>query len=699
MPYIEFYDEDFPWRYSPNVPTNNKVNPWLALVVLKEEEFEDIKNVADQPLPAIDVKTFEGTFPPATQQWAWAHVQINKALGNAENVNQTNIDTILNNLENTLDSNPDLGYSRIVCPRKLEPKVGYHAFLIPTFETGRLAGLGLDPASSPSALQISWDSYEGKEATSRIPYYHRWYFATGTQGDFEYLVRLLKPQPVDSRVGRRDMDVQNPGSNIAGIDHPDLGSILRLEGALKIPEVNLDDDEKQIVESFENWDQPYPHPFQKDLATFINLSDDYQVIGPDDAHNEIAEDSSLNETLQDDEDPVITPPLYGKWHALIQRLLTERDGTDIAQNTNWIHELNLDPRWRVSAGFGTKVIQDNQESYMEKAWEQVGDVLEANQRIRQAQFATLINSRIYSKQLEPLQAKKLEKFIIMANPVSMRVLNQGFTVSHQFQTSLVSSSPTSMVMRKLTSPKSKITRRLDFTDQVRTDNLIARINNEEVTAAPPKTVPAGVSTIDEVVEEIVPTNIPNPIFDLLKNIPWVKYLPLALIIVVLILFLLGLFGFQIALALAATLVVAFFQLNRWEKQVKDIQSLKEEERTKESVEKFPKRPGFKIVKVGESVVANSGNEDSEEAKNFKTALGQTYELIGVSEELGREPKLATLNLPSIQSATFQAINPTVTLPRLTFNAVQIPLGLNLFCLKRLKKQWHIQSLMFRCTNH
>ena len=43
--------------------------------------------------------------------------------------------------------NPDSAYSRILCPRKLAPHRAYHAFLVPAFESGRLAGLGIDPAT------------------------------------------------------------------------------------------------------------------------------------------------------------------------------------------------------------------------------------------------------------------------------------------------------------------------------------------------------------------------------------------------------------------------------------------------------------------------------------------------------------------------------------------------------------------------
>ena len=66
--------------------------------------------------------------------------------------------------------------------------------------------------------------------------------ARASLGDFEYLVRLLKAKPADERVGRRDMDLQQPGWNLPGLD-PDgpLGGILRLGGALRVPEEVIQD--------------------------------------------------------------------------------------------------------------------------------------------------------------------------------------------------------------------------------------------------------------------------------------------------------------------------------------------------------------------------------------------------------------------------------------------------------------------------
>jgi hypothetical protein len=88
-----------------------------------------------------------------------------------------------------------------------------------------------------------------------------------------------------------------------------------------------------------------------------------------------------------DPDPIITPPLYGTWHALMKRVLTNADGTPNLPAETWVHRLNLDPRFRVPAGFGTRVVQDQQEAFMDAAWSQIGKVLEAQRRIRAGQFA------------------------------------------------------------------------------------------------------------------------------------------------------------------------------------------------------------------------------------------------------------------------------------------------------------------------
>jgi hypothetical protein len=159
LPLVEFYDEDFPWRYTPAKPTGGRrLTPWLTLVVLTEEEFTEANA---QPLPFIDVPAAAEVFPLADTLWAWAHVHVNQPLTGTT-------------LEAVVTADRDLAYSRLLSPRALAPDTGYHAFLIPSFESGRLAGLGLNPDGAAYATQNAW------QQATRFPYYHRWFFRTGT---------------------------------------------------------------------------------------------------------------------------------------------------------------------------------------------------------------------------------------------------------------------------------------------------------------------------------------------------------------------------------------------------------------------------------------------------------------------------------------------------------------------------------------
>ena len=219
LPFVEFYDEDFPWRYTP-APADaglHRLTPWNALIVMEEgAEFDEGKNLLGRPLPFISVKgDLTKLLPVHADLWAWAHVHVNDDLPGAVATNDMN--TALSKLESVLNSNPDLAYSRLICPRDLDENKTYHAFVVPAFESGRLAGLGLEiPAALPAATP-AWGT-GGTPEPNNFPYYYRWQFRTGAMGDFEYLVRLLVPRPMDVRVGQRDMDVQKPGANL-----PNLG--------------------------------------------------------------------------------------------------------------------------------------------------------------------------------------------------------------------------------------------------------------------------------------------------------------------------------------------------------------------------------------------------------------------------------------------------------------------------------------------
>jgi hypothetical protein len=686
LPYIDFYDEDFLWRYTPAAPDKNlgRLRPWIALVVLKEEEFEEGKNTRGKPLPYIKIKssfTAGDLFPPADQLWAWAHVHINEDIVKKDNdVENKDVKTVLQRFQQVLDQDPDLAYSRLVSPRKLAPKTGYHAFLVPVFESGRLAGLDLDIPDTTIATASAWDG-----AQTEFPYYHRWYFRTGTVGDFEYLVRLLEPKPVDSRVGRRDMDVQEPGYNITGIKDADLHGILKLGGALRIPEESLNEEEKKEREKYDNWDQDpsYPHPFQEDLAYFLNLADEYSAKEAEEANQKTGISNRDPDDEDDIDDPMITPPIYGKWHAMVERLLEEGDGSLISPNDNWIHQLNLDPRWRVAAGFGTGVVQDKQEEYMDAAWQQVGDILEANRRIRLAQLALEATRIYYHKHLLPFKRVNVETALALTAPVQKRIMTQRVeegvakkaTVYHTVTTSNVPYAAISAPMRRVVRPRARMMKLLPFTPEIQPENLIQRINQKEVLPAPPKKVPETVPTLDDVAKGLEPAKVPGFIKNLLAKYPRLQYLPLlVLLLLAILLFFTGFSWMPAAIAavLAAGLFLGFVFLRRLSRRMRDAASVLEENQTPEAVDELPNSPDFKITTMEEEFTPSAGDVDSPEGKRFKTALRESYALVQLSGKAGKPPPLKPLDIERAVDVVYRGIDPVRTIPRLVLGRVKIP---------------------------
>src|SRR5262249_11917427 len=123
--------------------------------------------------------------------------------------------------------------------------------------------------------------------------------------------------------------------------------------------------------------------------------------------------------VPDGDDPIVTAPLYGRWHALVDRV------QPFTAHRNWINELNTDPRFRTVAGMGTRVIQTNQEDYMKLAWQQIGEVLPLNRRIQFLQLSLKASDALYTKSFVTLPA---EQALALAAPVTRKVMGSPVTV-------------------------------------------------------------------------------------------------------------------------------------------------------------------------------------------------------------------------------------------------------------------------------
>jgi hypothetical protein len=165
FPMVEFSQMDLPWRYTPApTPPGDRLRPWICLIVLKDEEIGSITPASPaQPLPALDAS--DAPLPPLGQAWAWAHAQ----LAGTETAS-------LEELRALLASEPHRLTSRLLCARRLEAGMSYNAFIVPTFDSGRRAGLGLPPGD-PQA-----PAWADGARSAQLPVYYRWRFGTGACG-------------------------------------------------------------------------------------------------------------------------------------------------------------------------------------------------------------------------------------------------------------------------------------------------------------------------------------------------------------------------------------------------------------------------------------------------------------------------------------------------------------------------------------
>lgn len=669
LPYIEFYPEDFPWLHTPAKPNGNRLRPWLTLVVLREDEFTDNTNIRDKAVPSFKLKDGKKTtdiFPKTSELWAWAHVHVNKDLSSGAPPNAADDASVNTEITNLINQDPDQAYSRILSPRKLEANKGYHAFLIPTFESGRLTGLGLDLPPDLVATKCGWED----ESTIEFPYYFRWYFRTGNVGDFEYLVNLLQPKPADKRVGSRDIDVLHPGQNLPTINDADLKGVLKLGGALRVPFDTLKDEDKQEILKFDTWDEhPYPHPFTEAMAKRVNLADDYVDISKN--VKDVNKNADITfESSEGDPDPVITSPLYGRWQGLQKRLLRDGAGNFLPNNKNWIHELNLDPRFRVAAGLGTSVIQKNQEDYMQAAWEQVGKIVEANNKIRFAQMAKEVSAKFYSKHVLSLNT---DKAFIFTAPVQKRIIYKDLTAYRQLQQSMVPPAVVTGTFRSITRPRGKTMKKLTFTAESTPFNIVNRINEGKVIIAPPRVDPTGGINLSDATGEAKPKNIPGFIEEWLNKAGWLKYLPfllLLILIIIVLIFFRNITGSSILGGLAILLTWFFTRLNAWENEIQDAKTVSQDSQTPTAVDNYRKSPDFVLSDPGSDFNPQSGTSDSATSINFKAALKDAFSLVQIYYP---GPARQKLNFTEFTGIMVQGINPSITIPKRTFDTVRIPM--------------------------
>jgi hypothetical protein len=625
FPLIEFDQPDLPWRLTPaRAEVNDRLRPWLALVVVKDTEAALAPGRGDGLPPVLTVDSAQ-SLPDLSQAWAWAHAQVSGDLA---------LDP--GELVQLLEREPWRVTSRIICPRQLEPETLYTAGLVPALERGRLAGLRLPGPDAVSGLTPAWAA---DHTGIRLPVYYQWRFRTAGAGDFEALVRRLQPRPLPPTVGIRDMDVSDPGGALAHV--PANDGLLGLEGALKA-----------VSTRSTPWPPgPTRTRFVERLRALLNTP----------------------AALLKGETPTraVTPPLYGRWHAA-------RETLDPGQRPPWFQELNQDPRLRVTAGLGTQVVQQEQRSLMAEAWRQIENIRKINEELRLSQLARALSERLHVRHVTTAAA---EEVVQLTAPVHARVKASPVTIAALLQESPVPAGLLQGQLRRVSRPLGPMGRRQARLEASTAGRLVERLNTGELRAAPPPATPAELPTVGRLADGLVPQV--DQRFRWLRDLPrWflvaviVALLAAVVLIGVVAVLVVGAAAMGSALlAPAATraFIAALGAALRGEPDPSEatgarVEALREERLTPDLIASAPPSPSFELrapPPPGAPSPApappspSTGVADSADARLFRAAAGEIF------GELTRPPVAAvrrvSVDLPAIGGKLVAALQPRVTI--------------------------------------
>jgi hypothetical protein len=355
MPFVEFADSDFPWRYSFNTLTGTRIKPWVVLLALKPSEFEFLEQ-GDAPSQRIRITAPAASLPDLSQSWAFAHVHVARG------------EQLSNDLAALIATRPERHHARLLCLRRLEPNAAYTLALVPATEAGRLAGLGISELVEPFD-RLAWDA--ATPAGLELPVYYQSRFVTSVLEDFELLARRLKPFRIegDSMVAVPAMAFAGKPGFYTGYSNPDASfeiqdALMRVDRAVQ------------------------PFNTDPDLTTLLKPTLEAVIAG---------EDVAPGEDGPDKEDPLVAMPPYG-WRFLRQKTVNVAE----AQQGSVVDRVNLDLKFRHAAGLGAETVRRNQERYARICWSQYRDVVAANLALARLKAARVITDVVVRRHVEGL---------------------------------------------------------------------------------------------------------------------------------------------------------------------------------------------------------------------------------------------------------------------------------------------------------
>lgn len=361
-PYIQFWEPDFAWRYTPAKNSRGKLRPWLAVVACEKTKYTISKNANGVDLVTfnVDGDGYQKIFPDPEIIWKSAHVE-------------------------HLDS---LDFCRIVClnEEKFNDNTEYTAFVIPVFEATRLRALGYEDDLKETIVQSSaWEATYGAQIANHqkcplvFPSFFSWDFKAENE-NFQQLAEALKPFTTETSTIEVDVTDLGEGLSYSTLDPkegiPDKKSIgmpAATQTMTYVPE------EEFPSSKYKNQSQ-----LKTNLENLLNKSTVFQ-------ENTMLIGGAINKK---NSDPIVTPPIYGGKHAMATSL----------NDKPWLSSVNLDLHYRAVAGLGKKVVQENQERFVNRAWKQVELVKSLNTKIYNkllsADANVSLNNKMYKKLFE-----------------------------------------------------------------------------------------------------------------------------------------------------------------------------------------------------------------------------------------------------------------------------------------------------------
>jgi hypothetical protein len=384
-PLIEFAAPSLPWLVTPTAADgDNRLRPWLTLIVLDAADTEVSATAGGGGNPGTlhIAGPVAGRLPDPADLWAGAHAQIAGAVDSTS-------------LAATLAATPERALSRLMWPYTLSAGTSYLAAVVPSFEAGRLAGLG-QPASPADPLTPAWTA-QSSDVT--LPVYYSWTFQTGGGGDFATLAALLRAVPANPEITALSVDL-----TAAGLPGPALAATGPLTAGTR-------------------WD-PLPDDVAAALAAALA-----PVVAPDGGTAEL------------------TQVAYGAQYA--------GRAAPHAGDRGWFAELNLDPRLRLAAGLGAALVRANQDSLVAAAWQQLGSARAVNGVLDRSRLARAAATALHTRHLETMPAgQRLQ----LAAPASTRVRVSDLTVAGAVDTSAVPAAMLSPALRRFTRPRGPVAR-------------------------------------------------------------------------------------------------------------------------------------------------------------------------------------------------------------------------------------------------